>query len=206
MAEQTGLIKPVTRWVIVRALQFCKSLDQLECDATVSVNISAINLREPDFCAEVCELLNANHVAAQRLVLEVTESAAMADPAHSLAVLSALRKAHVRLSIDDFGTGHSSLSYIRKLPVNEIKIDRSFVTEMSHNQGDETIVRTTLNMCHDLGYEVVAEGVENAETQTLLSEMGCDVIQGYHIARPMAPDAALAWLEATEWARRHIPD
>lgn len=206
MAEQTGLIKPVTRWVIVRALQFCKSLDQLECDATVSVNISAINLREPDFCAEVCELLNANHVAAQRLVLEVTESAAMADPAHSLAVLSALRKAHVRLSIDDFGTGHSSLSYIRKLPVNEIKIDRSFVTEMSHNQGDETIVRTTLNMCHDLGYEVVAEGVENAETQTLLSEMGCDVIQGYHIARPMAPDAALAWLEVTEWARRHIPD
>ncbi|MGP4843753.1 EAL domain-containing protein [Marinobacter sp. 1Y8] len=206
MAEQTGLIKPVTRWVIMQALQFCKALDQLDCDATVSVNISAINLREPDFCEEVCELLSTHHVAAQRLVLEVTESAAMADPTHSLAVLNALKNAHIRLSIDDFGTGHSSLSYIRKLPVNEIKIDRSFVTDMSHNQGDETIVRTTLNMCHDLGYEVVAEGVENAETQTLLSEMGCDVIQGYHIARPMAADAALAWLAATEWARHHTPE
>lgn len=206
MAEQTGLIKPVTRWVITRALQFCKALDQLDCDATVSVNISAINLREPDFSNEVCELLSCNHVAAQRLVLEVTESAAMADPVHSLTVLKALRKAHVRLSIDDFGTGHSSLSYIRKLPVNEIKIDRSFVTEMNQNQGDETIVRTTLNMCHDLGYEVVAEGVENAETQALLSEMGCDVIQGYHIARPMDANAALAWLAATDWARSHAPE
>ena len=110
--------------------------------------------------------------------------------------------ARVRLSIDDFGTGHSSLSYIRKLPVQEIKIDRSFVMEMDVNRDDATIVRTTVNMCHDLGYEVVAEGVENASTCDLLSELGCDFVQGYHIARPMNRQAALDWLSNTNWQIR----
>ncbi len=201
MAEQTGLIKPVTRWVLNEALLFCTRLDEAGCDATVSVNISAVNLREPGFCENVCALLKKNRVAAQRLVLEVTETAAMLDPILSLRALRALQAAEVRLSIDDFGTGHSSLSYIRKLPVNEIKIDRSFVMEMDRNSGDATIVRTTVNMCHDLGYEVVAEGVENEDTQTLLTTLGCDFIQGYHIARPMSSDAALVWLEITAWSK-----
>ncbi|MDX1634214.1 MAG: EAL domain-containing protein [Marinobacter sp.] len=194
MAEQTGLIKPVTQWVIREALSFCKALDDVGCDATVSVNISAMNLREPDFCDAVCRLLENNHVAARRLVLEVTETAAMLDPQRSLSALSALQAAKVRLSIDDFGTGHSSLAYIRKLPVNEIKIDRSFVMAMDTNAGDATIVRTTINMCHDLGYEVVAEGVENKATLELLRRFGCDYAQGYHLARPMNIDNALAWL------------
>ncbi|MEX0604894.1 EAL domain-containing protein [Marinobacter sp.] len=205
MAEQTGLIKPVTRWVLNEALLFCTRLDEAGCDATVSINISAVNLREPGFCEDVCALLKKNRVAAQRLVLEVTETAAMLDPILSLQALRALRAADVRVSIDDFGTGHSSLSYIRKLPVNEIKIDRSFVMEMDRNKGDATIVRTTVNMCHDLGYEVVAEGVENENIQTLLKTLGCDLIQGYHIARPMSSDAALAWLAVTSWSKTRTP-
>ncbi|WP_404364827.1 EAL domain-containing protein [Marinobacter sp.] len=200
MAEQTGLIKPLTQWVLQEALTFCNGLDAVGCDATVSVNISAMNLREPGFCEAVCGLLEKNQVAARRLVLEVTETAAMLDPKRSLAVLRALQAAKVKLSIDDFGTGHSSLSYIRQLPVSEIKIDRSFVMEMDSNQGDATIVRTTINMCHDLGYEVVAEGVENEATQNLLRELGCDYIQGYFLARPMSRTDALKWLEASSWA------
>ena len=199
MAEKTGLIKSLTRWVERQALSFCNELDKRDCDAKVSVNISAVNLREPGFCEAICELLSEQSVAAQRLVLEVTETAAMVDPVMSLGVLKALQKARVRLSIDDFGTGHSSLSYIRKLPVNEIKIDRSFVMEMDTNQSDATIVRTTINMCHDLGYDVVAEGVENDATQSLLSQLGCDYIQGYHVARPMNTADALNWLDASDW-------
>lgn len=202
MAEQTGLIKPLTRWVISHALEFCRDLGALGCDAHVAVNISAANLRERGFCDQVCALLDAHAVDAQRLVLEVTETAAMIDPKSALAVLRALQAARVRLSIDDFGTGHSSLSYIRKLPVQEIKIDRSFVMEMDVNRDDATIVRTTVNMCHDLGYEVVAEGVENASTCDLLSELGCDFVQGYHIARPMNRQAALDWLSNTNWQIR----
>lgn len=194
MAEQTGLIKPVTQWVLKEALGFCKALDEVGCDATVSVNISAMNLREPDFCEAVCRLLESNHVAARRLVLEVTETAAMQDPKRSLSALAALQAAKVRLSIDDFGTGHSSLAYIRQLPVNEIKIDRSFVMAMDQDPGDATIVRTTINMCHDLGYEVVAEGVENKATLELLRRLGCDYVQGYYLARPMNVDDALNWL------------
>ncbi|WP_303290976.1 EAL domain-containing protein [Marinobacter sp. SS5-14b] len=207
MAERTGLIKPLTRWVIQESLGFCKALDERDCDATVSVNISAANLREPEFCEDVCKLLEQHQVQAQRLVLEVTETAAMLDPTISLSMLRALQTAHVRLSIDDFGTGHSSLSYIRKLPVNEIKIDRSFVMEMATNQGDATIVRTTVNMCHDLGYVVVAEGVENASTEKMLTELGCDFIQGYHIARPMDQESILDWLAETDWlpSSKNVP-
>jgi EAL domain-containing protein (putative c-di-GMP-specific phosphodiesterase class I)/GGDEF domain-containing protein len=208
MAEKTGLIKPLTRWVVHQALSFCNELDKRDCDAKVSVNISAVNLREPGFCEAICNLLADQSVAAQRLVLEVTETAAMVDPVMSLGVLKALQQARVRLSIDDFGTGHSSLSYIRKLPVNEIKIDRSFVMEMDTNQSDATIVRTTINMCHDLGYDVVAEGVENNATQSLLSQLGCDYIQGYHVARPMNTRDALHWLDTSDWetnSRESLP-
>jgi EAL domain-containing protein (putative c-di-GMP-specific phosphodiesterase class I) len=200
LAEQTGLIKPLTRWVIEHALAFCKQMDAVGCDGTVSVNISAVNLRETEFCDEVCALLAQSEVAAKRLVLEVTETAAMSDPARALTVLRALRQSSVRLAIDDFGTGQSSLSYIRKLPVNEIKIDRSFVMQMHENESDATIVRTTINMCHDLGYEVVAEGVENEAIVNQLDKLGCDLMQGYHIARPMTKTAALEWLTTTNWA------
>ncbi|MFL0805407.1 MAG: EAL domain-containing protein [Agarilytica sp.] len=202
MAEKTGLMKPLTRWVLQRAAEFCKQLDEISCDAFVSVNISALNLRESSFSQQVCDVLETLDASPQRMVLEVTETAAMIDPDSALAVLRELNNAGVRLSIDDFGTGHSSLSYIRRLPVQEIKIDRSFIGEMDKNKGDATIVRTTINMCHDLGFEVVAEGVENQETLEMLKSMSCDVIQGYHIARPMNFTDTVNWLTDTEWKLR----
>ncbi|MCH8499863.1 MAG: EAL domain-containing protein [Marinobacter sp.] len=202
MAEQSGLMKPLTHWVLKQALAFCHQLDEVNCDALVSVNISALNLREPGFSDDIWELLEDNQVAAQRLALELTETAAMLDPKRSLAALHTLSSRAVRLSIDDFGTGHSSLAYIRKLPVNEIKIDRSFIMEMDRNEGDATIVRTTVNMCHDLGYEVVAEGVENEGILQQLKGLGCDFVQGYHIARPMSAADAIAWLKTTQWKTR----
>lgn len=199
MAEKTGLMKPLTRWVVQRAAVFCKQLDDMGCDAVVSVNISALNLREASFSQQICEVLQENKVKPERMVLEVTETAAMIDPDSALSVMNELNEANIKLSIDDFGTGHSSLSYIRKLPVQEIKIDRSFVGEMDKNKGDATIVKTTVNMCHDLGFEVVAEGVENQEILEMLDGMNCDVIQGYHIARPMNSEDMLSWLSKTEW-------
>ncbi len=201
MAEKTGLMKPLTRWVIKRAMSFCKQLDSVGCTALVSVNISALNLREPDFCESAKEIISQVGVDPKRLVLEVTETAAMSDPEAALYTLNQLHAAGFRLSMDDFGTGHSSLSYIRRLPMHEIKIDRSFVGEMHQNKGDETIVRTTVNMCHDLGYEVVAEGVENQGTVEILQQINCDIIQGYHIAKPMERFDAIDWLKNSDWNR-----
>lgn len=199
MAEKTGLMKPLTRWVMQQALQFSRRLKELNCDALISINISALNLREIGFCEQVIQELSEANVEPNRLVLEVTETAAMVDPVGAANVLNRLNAANVRLSIDDFGTGHSALAYIRKLPVHEIKIDRSFVMSMHENKGDATIVRTIINMCHDLGYDVVAEGVENQEIVEQLQGMKCDIIQGYHIARPMSAKDTIEWLQESNW-------
>lgn len=205
MAEQTGLIRPVTAWVLEKSLAFCSDLERAGFLVGVSVNISAVNLRETSFVDMVRQALERHQVDARRLVLEVTETATMVDPKAALQCLRSLNAAGIRLSIDDFGTGYSSLSYIRKLPVHEIKIDRSFVMEMDANKGDATIVRATLNMCHDLGYEVVAEGVENQNTGDLLLSMGCDFAQGYHLARPIPQGEVMEWLRAYYQDNREQP-
>jgi len=199
MAEQTGLIEPLTAWVLDRALRFCKELEVGGMPVRISVNISAMNLREPRFAENIAALLQTHDIPSSRLILEVTETATMIDPKSALKALRVLFDAGIRLSIDDFGTGYSSLSYIRKLPVHEIKIDRSFVMEMDRNREDATIVRTTINMCHDLGFEVVAEGVETQDTCELLKAMQCDIMQGYHLARPMPFEQVPAWI--TEFRR-----
>lgn len=195
MAEQTGLIRPLTRWVVDQALTCCRIMKDRGHDLRVSVNISARNLQEPDFAEGINNLLERHGLEADRLILEVTETATMIDPKSALKALRTLYDAGIRLSIDDFGTGYSSLSYIRKLPVHEIKIDRSFVMEMDQNADDATIVRTTINMCHDLGFEVVAEGVETGATCDLLRNMSCDIMQGYYLARPMPEDEVGDWLK-----------
>ena len=126
--------------------------------------------------------------------MELTETAVMHNPDDALRVMGELSAAGIRLSIDDFGTGYSSLSYLKKLPVNEIKIDRSFVMEMAKNNDDQIIVHTTLTMGHNLSLDVVAEGIEDAATLDKLKEMGCDLAQGYHIARPMPAADFFTWL------------
>lgn len=193
LAEQTGMMRPLTYWVLDNALAANVALSKNTDQAMISVNISAINLHEKDFEANVIRLLEKHQVAPENLVLEITETSVMKDPENASLVLNNLAERGIKLAIDDFGTGHSSLSYIRQLPVYEIKIDRSFVMEMDKVEGDEVIVKTTLNMCRDLGYKVVAEGIESQKVLSTLKTMGCDFAQGYHIAKPMPLESLLTW-------------
>ncbi|MFC7293141.1 EAL domain-containing protein [Marinobacter aromaticivorans] len=194
LAEQTGLIKPLTRWVLERSLQIRSCLLEHGHVLDLSLNISPANLREPDFPDFVNRTMNAHpgHVGA--VIFEVTETSMMQDPANALTALNSLANAGIPVSIDDFGSGYSSLSYIKQLPASEIKIDRSLITDLVTGEEDRVIVQTTINMCHSLGYRVVAEGVEDEATASLLKGMGCDMIQGYLLSRPLPLEQMLVWL------------
>ncbi len=200
IAEKTGTINMVTEWVLDKAVEKVAELNSQGYLIAVAVNISAVNLKEKHFPIMVKSVLTKYGVNPQLLVLEVTETAMMEDPENALLILTTLNHIGVRLSIDDFGTGHSSLSYIKKLPVHEIKIDRSFVMDMDQEEDDSIIVKTTVNMCHDLGYEVVAEGVETHSSCDTLKEMGCDYLQGYYLARPKPFGELLVWLDESPWS------
>ncbi len=199
IAEKTGTINMVTKWVLDKALSRVAELNDKEYEVAVAVNISAVNLKEKQFPLLVKSLLNKYRVEPRFLVLEVTETAMMEDPENALLILTTLNHIGVKLSIDDFGTGHSSLAYIKKLPVHEIKIDRSFVMEMDQDKDGSIIVKTTVNMCHDLGYDVVAEGVETLTSFDTLKAMGCDYLQGYYLARPLPFSDLLVWLDEAPW-------
>jgi len=194
LAERTGVIQPLTYWICRKAFEFKQSLAEQGFDISLSINISARNLQDPQFKDQICKIAAEASITLDKINMELTETAVMHNPDDALRVLSELSAAGIRLSIDDFGTGYSSLSYLKKLPVNEIKIDRSFVMEMASNNDDQVIVHTTLTMGHNLSLEVVAEGVEDADTLRKLQEMGCDLAQGYHIARPMPASDFFTWL------------
>ena len=196
IAEQTGLIKPLTRWVLEKALQLRAQLHQQGFPLDISVNISPNNLREPDFPIFVQRLMTSYHSVRGAVTLEVTETSMMQDPVNSLRALNSLHSTGIPLSIDDFGSGYSSLSYIKQLPASEIKIDQSLITELLTQTDDRLIVRTTIDMCHSLGYLVVAEGVEDDETLELLEKMGCDMIQGFVLTPPLPIDKLVTWVEA----------
>ena len=195
VAEKTGLIRSLTYWVLDNALAAQAGWPLVGRKKTISVNISAVNLHEKDFESNLLALLEKHKVLPEDLVLELTETSVMTDPENAMTVLKNLAAGGVKIGIDDFGTGHSSMSYIQQLPVYEIKIDRSFVMEMDQVSGDEIIVKTTLNLSHDLGYKVVAEGIENQNVLERLCAMGCDLAQGYHIARPMSLEALAKWIK-----------
>lgn len=194
LAEQTGLIKPLTRWVLKEALKLRTQLLARGWDLNLAINISPNNLREPDFLQCVRHLMESHPDHRKALTFEITETSMMLDPANSLRALNALDKAGIRISIDDFGSGYSSLSYIKQLPASEIKIDRSLIQDLVSHPEDRVIVQTTIDMCHSLGYQVVAEGVEDAETADLLRAMGCDMIQGYLLTTPRPVGELLQWL------------
>jgi diguanylate cyclase (GGDEF)-like protein len=202
VAEKTGIIRSLTYWVLDNALAAKATWPHVGERKTISVNISAVNLHENDFESNLSALLKKHDVRPEDLVLELTETSVMTDPENAMSVLKKLADDGVKIGIDDFGTGHSSMSYIQQLPVYEIKIDRSFVMQMDQVSGDEVIVRTTLNLSHDLGYKVVAEGVENQNALDKLAMMGCDLAQGYHIARPMPLDALIEWIETRADGKR----
>jgi len=197
--EQTGLIKPFTLQVVEKSVSFCKKLRSKGFSLSVAVNLSMHNLRDDTLAAQVGDILDSHELEAQALILEITESAIMHDPELSLAILGELDGMGVRLSIDDFGTGYSSLSYLKRLPVQELKIDRSFVSTMIEDKDDNTIVRSTIELAHNLGLRTVAEGVETLEILHSLQAMTCDTAQGFFISRPLAPDDVLEFLRSSRW-------
>ncbi|HEY0142300.1 MAG TPA: EAL domain-containing protein [Thermoanaerobaculia bacterium] len=205
MAERTGVIKSMTDWLLDHALEQCRIWQDAGAPIHVAVNISAKSLLDQSLPSKVQTLLDRWNVDPRFLKIEITESSIMADPAHALAILSLLQSMGVRLSVDDFGTGYSSLTHLRELPIDEIKIDKSFVMGMTTNEADAAIVRTVIDLAHNLGKQVCAEGVEDKETWLALRELGCDLAQGYWISRPMPATALMDWLVASSWGLNVAP-
>jgi len=195
-AEQTALMRPLTLRVLDVALADCRRWLDGGRALSVAVNLAVANLIDRGFPAEVAAALDRHDVPAELLQLEITENVVMADPARALEVLDALRALGVGLSLDDFGTGHSSLAYLRRLAVDEIKIDRSFVSEMVADPDAAAIVRHTIDLARSLRLRVVAEGAEDAETWAALESAGCDLGQGYFLSRPIPAAELEAWLPA----------
>lgn len=194
IAQQTGLIKPLTYYVIDQALRQCRLWIEDGLALAVAVNLSARNLVDGDFPVHVAGLLERWAIPPELLEFEITESAMLTDPARTRLILERLADMGIRLSIDDFGTGYSSLAYLKRLPVNEIKVDRSFVMNMDEDEDDATIVRSTIDLGRNLGLDVVAEGVENKQVWDRLRTLGCTAAQGYYLSRPVPPDELQAWL------------
>ena len=159
------------------------------------MNVSERSLLDPEFPTEVAQLLEATGVPPARLELEITEGTIMADPERAAAVLRRLDELGIALSLDDFGTGYSSLSRLRELPISEIKIDRSFAARIETDERDVAIMRSTIELGHNLGCSVVAEGLESAAALDRVASLGCDTGQGFHIARPLDAQAITAWLD-----------
>lgn len=199
LAEHTGLIKPLTLWVLNAALSQCAQWRQAGLELSVAVNLSARNLQDPQVPDQIRDLLETWKVDPSQLELEITESVIMADPARAMEILTRLSGMGVRLSIDDFGTGYSSLGYLKKLPVDEIKIDKSFVKEMATDGDDTVIVRSIIDLAHNLGLQVIAEGVEDQETWDALVILGSDAAQGYFMSRPIPADELTRWLRDSPW-------
>jgi diguanylate cyclase (GGDEF)-like protein len=201
IAEQTGLIIALTSAVLDAALERVAAWRALGHDLTIAVNLSARSFLDARLAAEIPQLLAAHDLPAACLELEITESMLMHDPQRARETLERLATTGVGLAVDDFGTGYSSLAHLKRLPVDTIKIDKSFVLDMVEDDADEAIVRSTIELAHNLGLRVVAEGVESAEAWVRLAALGCDLAQGFHLARPLPAPALLALLEA----ERHAP-
>jgi EAL domain-containing protein (putative c-di-GMP-specific phosphodiesterase class I) len=190
----SDLIGPLTVHVIDKALRDCLAWRGSGIDAGVEVNLSVANVLDPQLPVEIERLLKKWELPAEVLGLELTEAAIAAARERAVEVLQRLSEMGVRLSIDDFGTGYSSLAVLRDLPVSEIKIDRTFVTALAENPSDQMLVRSIVGLAHQLDVRVVAEGVEDAHTLDRLTELGCDVGQGYYFSRPMPFEDLFGWL------------
>ena len=200
VAESSELIDSLTYWSLNVALrEWFKQCEECSSSAPISLNLSARLLHSPEVVDLVARALNIWGAPAGSLVMEVTESAMMVDPDIALRTLTALHEMGVTISIDDFGTGYSSLAYLKKLPVGELKIDKTFVMQMSENSMDRKIVQSVIDLAHNMELQVVAEGVENEASLDMLVSMGCDFAQGYFIAKPMSLSDLPGWLESSRW-------
>ena len=199
IAEQSGVIRPLTLWVIDQALGQAAAWRRAGMDLRVSVNLSVRSLQDRKLPGQVQKLVDKHFCDPDTVILEITESALMSDPLTARRVMRRLSNMGFQISIDDFGTGYSSLAYLKQLPVDEIKIDRSFVTRMDRDENDAVIVRATIDLAHNLGLKVVAEGVESSDVLDLLEVLGCDTAQGYFIRRPLHPSELASWIESSAW-------
>jgi diguanylate cyclase (GGDEF)-like protein len=205
LAERTGLIRELTHAVLQAALRQARAWQQQGIELSIAVNLSARDLLDLQLPAVVQRLLDRFELPPDRLELEITESVILADPMRARAVLIRLDAMGVQLAIDDFGSGYSSLAYLKRLPVGEIKIDRSFVMNMERDDNDAVIVRSTIDLARNLGLRVVAEGVENPAIWHLLAALRCDQAQGYYLTRPVPAAELLAWLHERERAASSPP-
>ncbi|HET8869582.1 MAG TPA: GGDEF domain-containing phosphodiesterase, partial [Aquabacterium sp.] len=200
-AEQTGFIRLITLWMIEQVAKQAAHLESLGLDLKISVNLSTRDLMDQDLPSKIERILALHSTASRSLGMEITESAIMDDPQRALQTLNRLHDMGLKLSIDDFGTGYSSLAYLKRLPVDELKIDRSFVMNMESDVQDAKIVHSTIDLAHNLGLNVVAEGIENALTLKLLGNLNCDEAQGYFIAKPMPYEDFAAWV--AQWSAQN---
>ena len=197
LIEQHGRAADLTLHVMTQAIEAANGWSEAGCPLGIAINVSATLLHDGAFLLRLEQVLEASGFPAGRLTLEVTESAAMDDPEAAVATLERWRRLGVGVSIDDYGTGQSSLSYLQRMPATELKIDRSFVAAIAADSRNRILVRSTIAMAHELGLEVVAEGVEDEATLDLLREMGCDVVQGYFVSRPLKAEAVAAFVTQT---------
>ena len=211
MAEEAGLINDLTRSVLQHAAHAARSWHDRGWNLDLSVNISARSLQDDQLEPLVVDILARTGLDPARLCLEITETTMMGDPTQTHRILHRLERHGVRFSVDDFGTGHSSLVNLRTLPVNELKVDRSFVSRMLDEHHDDVIVRSTIDLAHNLGLHVVAEGVEDAPTLERLRELGCDIAQGYHFSRPVPAEEFTVFVathdrESSRWEAHELLD
>ncbi|MCB1658748.1 MAG: EAL domain-containing protein [Pseudomonadales bacterium] len=193
LAEQTGNIRFLTLWAIDTALAQAAKWQQQGLEIEVAVNISAVDLQDPLLITNIQQCLEKHQLPAHCLALEVTESAVMYDIEKAIELLSSLRLLGIRLAMDDYGTGYSSMAQLKRLPIHEIKIDKSFIMNLTHNQDDLIIVRSTIELGHNMGLNVIAEGVESNDILAVLAEYQCNIAQGYGIGRPMPIDKFSQW-------------
>ena len=201
IAEQSSLIKPLTFYSLEQSLQQLKILHAENHQVSIAVNLSAMLLQDITLADDIAMLLQKHNADTQWLELEITESAIVDDLEHAIIMLNKIRELGISLSIDDFGTGYASLSYLKKLPVQQLKIDKLFVEEIDISKSDRIIIQSTIDLSHDLGLKVVAEGIETESIYRLLNKIGCDTAQGYWISKPLAANGILDWMNS--WEQKH---
>ena len=200
LVERTRTIQTLSSWVLKQSFEQCAIWHQQGLDLKVSINLSVKDLHNPELPDLIAGIRSSTDVEPAWIILEITESSIMTDPEMALDIVHRIHQMGFQFSIDDYGTGYSSLSYLKKLPLIELKIDRSFVSDILTSDNDAVIVNATINLAHNLGFQVTAEGVESLEILNALHNFGCDIAQGFYIAKPLPVSEFNAWIAASEWS------
>lgn len=199
LAEQKGLIQPLTKWVLETAIVQCVQWHRAGAQIEMSVNLSTRNFMDPTLPHHIENCLKKHHLEPHWLTLEITEGMTISNPDRALEIMHTIDDMGIRLSVDDFGTGYSSLAYLMKLPVKEVKIDRSFVMGLADGRNNRAIVQSTIDLVHSLGMKAVGEGIESEKILKILIEMGCDKVQGYYLCTPQSASEISTWLHDSPW-------